>query len=468
MYRKVYLTRSVNAKEKVRHMVWTNEMDRCFSKILAEHVSKGNKLDKVIKPATYAAVVAELNENFGLDLTKDHLKNRLKTWRKQYGVLKEILAQKGFKWDKARKIIVADDAVWNDYIKAHPEAKHFRAKFIENYEELCIIVGNDQSAASSSDNGAEVDVDLLSDNEGMDTAVMSVVQSDDKKTKILRWTEEMDRCLSKILVEEVQKGHKVNNIIQTEAYITAVSALNEIFGPDVTKDHIKNRLKTWKKQYGVLKELLSHNGFRWDETEKMVIGDDSVWNDYIKTHPDAKFLRARSIENYDELRLILDNGNANGCWSASGAKGDLNPTFNNEEHVETPLQNILVDEEMSKDDSGDDTQGSSQQTRARRSSSSHCKQPFKKRRDSYVMIEMMSAMAANVGRIADALAINNQSVCLDEIFEMVQNIPGFDDDLIIEACEFLSFDEKRAKMFLKLDERLRKLWLLKRLRGPSG
>lgn len=51
-------------------------------------------------------------------------------------------------------------------------------------------------------------------------------------------------------------------------------------------------------------------------------------------------------------------------------------------------------------------------------------------------------MAADIGRIADALTENNKTVCLDELFEMVQTIPGFDDDLIIEACEYLSFDEE--------------------------
>ncbi|CAK9154367.1 unnamed protein product [Ilex paraguariensis] len=122
--------------------------------------------------------------------------------------------------------------------------------------------------------------------------------------------------------------------------------------------------------------------------------------------------------------------------------------------------------EMNQENTSESTQGSSHRTRTR-PSLSRSKQPSKKRRNSDVMVEMMNAIAANIGRIADALTGSNQSVCLDELFEMVQNIPGFDDDLIIEACEFLSFDEKRAKMFLKLDERLRKMWLLKRLRGHA-
>lgn len=187
-------------------------------------------------------------------------------------------------------------------------------------------------------------------------------------------------------------------------------------------------------------------------------------------HPDAKFLRARYIQNYDELSIIFGNDQPTGYRPKTGTKVDENPpTFNNEEyHVITPLPMAMVDEETSQDNTENGMQGSSQQTRARAPSSSQSKQPSKKRRYGDVMIEMMSAMAANIGRIADALVEATKTVCLEEVFQMVQNIHGFDDDLVIDACEYLSFDEKRARMFLKLDERLRKLWLLKRLRGENS
>ncbi|KAK3032126.1 hypothetical protein RJ639_035936 [Escallonia herrerae] len=81
--------------------------------VLVEHAKRGYKSYTIINPATYAAAVAELNKRFRLDLTKGHVKNRLKTWKKQYAGLKEILAQKGFKWDKAQKMVVATDAAWN-------------------------------------------------------------------------------------------------------------------------------------------------------------------------------------------------------------------------------------------------------------------------------------------------------------------------------------------------------------------
>uniref|UniRef100_A0A2N9FX33 Myb/SANT-like domain-containing protein n=1 Tax=Fagus sylvatica TaxID=28930 RepID=A0A2N9FX33_FAGSY len=785
MYHKVYETRSYNAKEKVKYMAWTSEMDRCLTEILVEEVKKGNKIDSTFKPAAYRAAITALKEKFGLELTKEHVRNRLKTWKKQFGILKELLAHKGFKWDETRKMVIADNSVWNDYSKAHPDAKQFRAKFIENYDELCIIVGNDQTVASSSDNDAEIDVDLTVGKEGVDAGIVSEIQSDDRQTKNLRWTEEMDRCLGKILVEQVRKGHKIDKILQREAYDAAVLDLNERFGPELSKEHIRNRLRTWRKQYLILNELLSHNGFKWDEMQKMIIASDSIWDDYVKTHPDARIfrnrfiqnydqlyiifgnynetrepipidaspvqcggkardqgknmrwtyemdrclgkvlveqvilgnknkldnkfkpaayeaavlaikkqfhidlmkdhvrnrlktwkkqydilqelldqsgfewdgrrkmviandsawneylkinpdartvqgrvinnyeelcviigyndppesslniaennldliveneavvaeeayyneidnakdkgkyiswtdemdrcltqllveqvmlgnkleknfkpvaymtaltvlnekfgldltrenirnrlktwkkqyglvkellshsgfewderykmvvapdsdwneyikrhpdarqLRARSIENYDELRIIVGNEPPGRHWSEAGARLEGNSTFNDEEHVETPAQ-MFGNEEMSQDNASDGMQGSSHQTRARPSSSSYSKQLLKRRRSSDAMLEMMSAMAADIGRIADALTENNKTVCLDELFEMVQTIPGFDDDLIIEACEYLSFDERRAMMFMKLNERLRKKWLLKRLRGQGN
>ena len=117
MNKKVYQTRSSSDKEKAKYMVWTNEMDKCLTKVLAEQVKKGNKVDNILTPAAFAGALKTLNEKYGLYLTKEHIKNRLKTWRKQFGVLKELLAHSGFMWNETKKMVVADNSVWNDYIK---------------------------------------------------------------------------------------------------------------------------------------------------------------------------------------------------------------------------------------------------------------------------------------------------------------------------------------------------------------
>ncbi|KAJ1400462.1 Myb/SANT-like domain [Sesbania bispinosa] len=200
-------------------------MDNFLTEVLAEQVKKGNKVDNILKPAAFAAAIKALNEKFGMYLTKGHIKNRLKTWRKQFGVLKELLAHRGFVWNKTRNMVVADDSAWNDYIRVHPDARIFRAKSIENFDKLCVVLGNDQTVASSSDNVTEIDVNFTVAKEDPDC--------------FLRWTEEMDRWLAKVLVDQVRKGLKVDKVLQTEAYDTAVLAMNAKFGFHLTKYNIK-------------------------------------------------------------------------------------------------------------------------------------------------------------------------------------------------------------------------------------
>lgn len=92
----------------------------------------------------------------------------------------------------------------------------------------------------------------------------------------------MDRYLGKTLVEYVTTSCKLDKTLQRGVVDLAVSALSEKYGPDLTKEYIRNRLRTLKKQYRILKELLSHDGFSWDETRKIIVANNSVWDDYIK------------------------------------------------------------------------------------------------------------------------------------------------------------------------------------------
>lgn len=117
MHPKVYQTHSCSDKEKAKYMVWTNEMDKCLTEVLAEQVKKGNKVDNILKPAAFAGALKTLNERYGMYLTKGHIKHRLKIWRKKFVVLKELLAHRGFMWNETKKMVVADNSVWNDYIK---------------------------------------------------------------------------------------------------------------------------------------------------------------------------------------------------------------------------------------------------------------------------------------------------------------------------------------------------------------
>ena len=58
---------------------------------------------------------------------------------------------------------------------------------------------------------------------------------------------------------------------------------------------------------------------------------------------------------------------------------------------------------------------------------------------------------------------NSGSISIESVIEAVQALPDMDEELVLDACDFLE-DEKKAKTFLALDVKLRKKWLMRKLR----
>ncbi|KAJ9565567.1 hypothetical protein OSB04_001533 [Centaurea solstitialis] len=80
----------------------------------------GNKIDSTFTPQVYTNMVEQLSKAFEMDLTKDHLKNRLKTikehFAKWHDVFKGVLLS-GFSWDLITNVLGAEDDVLKRLIK---------------------------------------------------------------------------------------------------------------------------------------------------------------------------------------------------------------------------------------------------------------------------------------------------------------------------------------------------------------
>lgn len=104
-------------KNKGRNVVWSIAMDKCLIEALAVQAKSGNKIDKCFNENAYTAACVAVNTQFSLNLNNQKVINRLKTIKKRYKVIKDMLSQDGFWWNPNTKMIECDsDELWKKYI----------------------------------------------------------------------------------------------------------------------------------------------------------------------------------------------------------------------------------------------------------------------------------------------------------------------------------------------------------------
>ncbi|RYR11834.1 hypothetical protein Ahy_B04g069343 [Arachis hypogaea] len=99
----------------------------------------------------------------------------------------------------------------------------------------------------------------------------------------LRWSDDMDEVLLNVLAEEASKGNRHDGSWTTEAYANVVKSLSIAIGPHITKNHIKNRMKTLKDHFAEAYDLFHHlSGFAWNPVTRKFEAEEQVWQDFIK------------------------------------------------------------------------------------------------------------------------------------------------------------------------------------------
>lgn len=95
-----------------------------------------------------------------------------------------------------------------------------------------------------------------------------------EKRDYLPWAPKVDKVLLDLLVEQVHKGRKQDNLFTREAWDEVVPKFNKV---------VTNRMKTWRKTYRVISEMIEC-GFVWDDSNKMITASDAVREGYIKVN----------------------------------------------------------------------------------------------------------------------------------------------------------------------------------------
>ena len=74
-----------------RNLTWIDEMDNFLVDRLMEQMHKGQKIGGVFTKTSYAMVAREIGENFELSCNSEHIKNRMKTLKKNFYAAQEVL-----------------------------------------------------------------------------------------------------------------------------------------------------------------------------------------------------------------------------------------------------------------------------------------------------------------------------------------------------------------------------------------
>ncbi|KAL7112581.1 hypothetical protein ACP275_04G011200 [Erythranthe tilingii] len=475
--------------------IWTPEMDRYFVDLMLEQVDRGrSRDDHLFSKRGWNHMSAMFNSKFNSNYETDVLKNRHKMLRNLFRAIRNLLGQKGFSWDESRQMVTADNRVWDDYIQGHPDARPYRTKTVPYYSDLFEIYGASGSGSKSSipkqkadysGNTVQYDgiVGFLEDTQVVDTSVnygapcsnmigsirasemaneplhditidedydVSVAKgmvdetayqflSDigstiGTRTRRTYWQPPMDRYFVTLLLEQVNKGNHVDGLLRKHAWREMISSFNDNFEFSYGVDILKNRFKTLRTQHNVINNLLKMDGFAWDDARQMLVADDPVWQNHIKAHAEARQYMTRPVPYFKDLCLIFR---------------ELNDDDN-----EKNLENHAVDQSPS---------ASVSSYEGRESTHQECDiiiaaNPVTKRR-----LETPPFMGSSKKSRSEDEGV--KAVPVELVVASIQALPDMDEDLVLDACDFLE-DDKKAKTFLALDVKLRKKWLIRKIR-PS-
>nr|KYP50976.1 hypothetical protein KK1_027186 [Cajanus cajan] len=175
-------------------------------------------------------------------------------------------------------MVVADNNVWDEYLKADANVRSCRVKSIPCFKDLCTIYehvmeGKCRYCGISSNDSTTNDCEQRVPNETTSTF--------GTRTRTC-WHPPVDRYFINLMLAHEHKGNQFEGVFRKQAWMEMISSFNENFGLEYNSEILKNRYKTLRRQYNLIKSLLQSDGFAWDETCQIVLADDCVWKDYLK------------------------------------------------------------------------------------------------------------------------------------------------------------------------------------------
>ncbi|XP_027342554.1 L10-interacting MYB domain-containing protein [Abrus precatorius] len=279
------------------------------------------------------------------------------------------------------------------------------------------------------------------------------------------WSIAMDKCLIEALAVQAKSGNKIDKCFNENAYTAACVAVNTRFNLNLNSQKVINRLKTIKKRYKVIGDMLSQDGFWWNPNSKMIECDsDELWKKYVAANPDARGLRGKQIEMYDELKIVCGNYQAPSRWARMKRGSHLMNTKNcgdESASFASPSSEDMSETDGTESYTGPPEFGQMPDGFQEPPVGQPVRQLPKRSRGSDGLQDALMTVASSLRRLADAMEQSKSSVDASELLQAVMEIDGLEEGKQMYAFEYLNADPVKARAFLTYNARMRKIYLFR-------
>ncbi|XP_030449878.2 uncharacterized protein LOC115672248 [Syzygium oleosum] len=122
---------------------WTMPLTELFVSLMVDEVKKGNRTSCTYNRVEWINIEGEFNKLTGLHFSLPQFKNKAQKLKRQYGSFKKLLSTMGFGWDDdSKRVIVDDETIWANHIKANIEWAKFRKDGFPLYSQLYVVFGD--------------------------------------------------------------------------------------------------------------------------------------------------------------------------------------------------------------------------------------------------------------------------------------------------------------------------------------
>lgn len=292
------------------------------------------------------------------------------------------------------------------------------------------------------------------------------------KGKNVVWSPAMDKCLIEALSIQARNGNKVDKCFNENAYNAACVAVNSHFSLSLNNQKVVNRLKTIKKRYNTIRNILSQEGFSWNpNTSTIDSEDDDLWKRYVAAHPDARSFRGKQIAMYEEMKIVCGNYQAHSRWARTPGKVNGNPVIECKYEQESASYPSASSEHMN-DSDGTETESSAKEPPVYTEMLANNEdedepeaqpdgQAAKRTRSSETLQDAMLAIASSIRHLADTIEQSKYTIDTPALLQAVMEIEGLEETKQMYAFEFLNEDPVKARVFMAYNRRLRRIYLFR-------